>query len=272
MQTDTGVSPSEPRFRVGVSRVLPGCAVREGQVFACTGRVLVGRGEEADIVLEDLSISRLHAAIQVGRDGLVVQNLSARASVFLNARRLAPESGAEIQEREAWLQLGRVLLHVTPEPTTVRFDSPMPLPSAARSGISAPLLRFRHIGNTLQIWLLGHPVVLFPGPARVLARLSEQPGAIVPHDLLDEAADPEAYPRSGGATVAQLVSAARTLFVDAMDEGIVPAETLAAAIEAKTGRQLEWDCHRSLGRELIENIRGVGYRLHLPDSEVEFIE
>ena len=63
-------------------------------------RTTIGRDPEADILLEDLSVSREHAAIIDTVDGFYIDDLDSRNGTYVNRRLIAAhllEHGDEIQ-------------------------------------------------------------------------------------------------------------------------------------------------------------------------------
>lgn len=53
------------------------------------GRTLVGRGTEADLVIDHLSISRLHAAIETGQEGLRIDDLGSANGIRVDGQLVA---------------------------------------------------------------------------------------------------------------------------------------------------------------------------------------
>ena len=63
-------------------------------------RTTIGRTPEADVFLDDLSVSREHAVIVDTVDGLYIDDLDSRNGTFVNRRRIAAHllaDGDEIQ-------------------------------------------------------------------------------------------------------------------------------------------------------------------------------
>ena len=99
------------------------------------------------------------------------------------------------------------------------------------------------------------------------------PGEVVTHIDLAAAVDPDFFNRAGGTNVAQLVTYIRTMFNEAMDKGHLSEESLQQVLEmtpygASTLKKLTKVSRRVQLRILIENVRNVGYTLHLPPSEI----
>jgi two-component system response regulator AtoC len=60
------------------------------------GSLVIGRGEDADIAIDDVSISRRHAILHVGRT-IQVEDLGSANGTVLRGERLAPNVRAEVQ-------------------------------------------------------------------------------------------------------------------------------------------------------------------------------
>jgi predicted component of type VI protein secretion system len=52
------------------------------------GEHVLGRGTEASIVLDDKDVSRRHARLEVGPDGVVVHDLGSKNGVFVSGRKV----------------------------------------------------------------------------------------------------------------------------------------------------------------------------------------
>jgi predicted component of type VI protein secretion system len=52
------------------------------------GEHVLGRGAEASIVLDDKDVSRRHARLEVGPDGVIVHDLGSKNGVFVSGRRI----------------------------------------------------------------------------------------------------------------------------------------------------------------------------------------
>lgn len=81
------------------------------------GRYVVGRATEADVQLESTTVSRLHAAIEVKRDEVWVEDLGSTGGTYLGTQRLAHGDRQPFPPGEL-LRLARVQLwsHGTPRP------------------------------------------------------------------------------------------------------------------------------------------------------------
>jgi pSer/pThr/pTyr-binding forkhead associated (FHA) protein len=64
------------------------------------GRFVLGRGEECDVVLPNVSVSREHAAVEVGPQGIVLQDLGSANGTLVNGETIESHTlarGDEIQ-------------------------------------------------------------------------------------------------------------------------------------------------------------------------------
>ncbi len=69
-------------------------------------RTTIGRRPEADVFLDDLSVSRYHAVIVDTVDGFYIDDLDSRNGTFVNRRRVA----AHLLEHEDEIQVGAYTL------------------------------------------------------------------------------------------------------------------------------------------------------------------
>jgi hypothetical protein len=74
---------------------------RAGEAFTVTGqRLTIGRSPEADIFLDDVTVSRRHAVLLKRPEGFVIEDLGSLNGTFVNRRRVdrkALEDGDEVQ-------------------------------------------------------------------------------------------------------------------------------------------------------------------------------
>ncbi len=164
-----------------------------GQRFALTGdSLLIGRQEDAAIVLESLAVSRQHARILCHGGEYFVEDVGSSNGTFVNGRRI--NGPTRLTEGDA-LQIGPYVLNLRADPPAP--PDPLPLPdqiiraqiSAAPS--SATLLSqnpayklqvvleiAQHLGRTLEMGpllgrLLDHLLRLFPQADRGMVLLCE---------------------------------------------------------------------------------------------------
>ena len=88
----------------------PALAVRSGgglsgEIFTLgPGRHTIGRSPQSDVFLDDVTVSRNHAAITRDDDGIVVEDLGSLNGTYVNRRRIeSPERLADGDE----LQIGK---------------------------------------------------------------------------------------------------------------------------------------------------------------------
>lgn len=94
-------------------------ARRERQLCTSDGKVLVTldrpittigkRKEEADLVLEDISVSRLHARIVKEKETYYIEDLNSTNGTFKNGLRLQPYERRELEEEDE-IKTGRVIM------------------------------------------------------------------------------------------------------------------------------------------------------------------
>lgn len=145
---------------------------------------VVGRAAEVDFQIQDRSVSRRHLTIQATTTGFRVRSLTQRGSTFVNGLPLAPGNEVAVDASPAWVQAGRVLLQVARvHDPTVSWGSPIPLPTQAPAPrtVGDGLLRVTR-SPVLHVWAGGHALQAYPSATRVLARLCQTPGVVVPRD------------------------------------------------------------------------------------------
>ena len=79
-------SPLAPAPEPLVGPVLVKCGSAEAELRR--GSLLLGRGSECELVVEDLLVSRLHARVHVETDGVRVEDLYSTNGVYLNGERI----------------------------------------------------------------------------------------------------------------------------------------------------------------------------------------
>ncbi|GAB3103501.1 FHA domain-containing protein [Lysobacter terrae] len=86
---DPGVTAVRQIVPMYVLRGLTGGAF--GRSYPLQGPVTIGRSPECDIHINDLGLSRVHARLVPGEDGVVIEDLSATNGTFINDRRVIKE-------------------------------------------------------------------------------------------------------------------------------------------------------------------------------------
>ncbi len=80
---------------------------RAGEVFSVAGeRMTIGRSPEAEVFLDDVTVSRNHALLVRRRDGLYVDDLGSLNGTYVNRRRIESHRLADGDE----LQVGKYKL------------------------------------------------------------------------------------------------------------------------------------------------------------------
>ena len=74
---------------------------RTGEVFSLSGeRMTIGRSPEAEVFLDDVTVSRNHALLVRRRDGLYIDDLGSLNGTYVNRRRIEShrlQNGDELQ-------------------------------------------------------------------------------------------------------------------------------------------------------------------------------
>jgi hypothetical protein len=85
----------------GATLVIRAGGGRAGEAFNVTGeRMTIGRSPEAEIFLDDVTVSRNHALLVARRDGLYIDDLGSLNGTYVNRRRIEShrlQNGDELQ-------------------------------------------------------------------------------------------------------------------------------------------------------------------------------
>jgi hypothetical protein len=85
----------------GATLVIRSGGGRAGEAFNVTGeRMTIGRSPEAEIFLDDVTVSRNHALLVARRDGLYIDDLGSLNGTYVNRRRIEShrlQNGDELQ-------------------------------------------------------------------------------------------------------------------------------------------------------------------------------
>src|SRR5260221_12208855 len=65
------------------------------------GEVVLGRGHEADVFIDDPSVSRCHARLRVDRSRVTVEDLASANGTRIAGRALGPETPTPVRVRDA---------------------------------------------------------------------------------------------------------------------------------------------------------------------------
>ena len=250
-------------FFLRVERVNQGCDIAVGSSSPpLLERATVGRGIAVDFRVIDATVSSLHLTIEHNSAGFLITSHSERGTTFINRKALGCGDTISLEADEIWIQIGRVLLALYTSPITIPVTDAMTLPPDETP--TAPILTIRQVGLRYDVLCGGHPVALYPSAARVLWRLASSCGHVVSHGDLLEAVDPDLG--AGGSNIAQLVTYIRQAFSEALSAGWLSPTQLQAHLRPHLERPPTDE--RMLLRSLIENVRGVGYRLRLSPMDV----
>lgn len=262
-------------FLIQLHSVQPGSDLEPGTVFPTVPeRVVIGRGRDCDIVLADPSVSSTHVVLEASPEGFFLNNQTRNGTTFVNQKEVAKAASVEVRERVSWLQVGRALLKVVLVADTIPVSKALPVPMSSAADADGPaFLSVKLSARAPRVRLKGKPVSLFPSAARALGRLAATPGEVVDQDDLLTAMDEDFADRAGGLNLNQTITYVRRLFIEALDGGDVEAHELRQYIEScpgYSGEPLPVDiASKALCRELVANVRGVGYVLMLPASAVQ---
>jgi pSer/pThr/pTyr-binding forkhead associated (FHA) protein len=127
---DPGVTAVRQAMPMYVLRGLTGGAF--GRSYPLQGPVTIGRSPECDIHINDLGLSRVHARLVPGEDGVQVEDLGSANGTFVNDRRVGKErarKGDEIGFDKLRFRLSGA---ASQEP--VHIVATRPVQGAARSG------------------------------------------------------------------------------------------------------------------------------------------
>ncbi|HTU89897.1 MAG TPA: FHA domain-containing protein, partial [Gemmataceae bacterium] len=164
-----------------------------GQRFALTGNsLLIGRQEDADIVLESLAVSRQHARIFCREDKYIIEDVGSSNGTFVNSQRISGPT--PLVEGDA-LQIGPYVLNLCADPPVQTEPPYLPDQMIRAQVVAAPssstllgqnpayklqvvLEIAQHLGRTLEMGpllgrLLEHLLRLFPQADRGMVLLCE---------------------------------------------------------------------------------------------------
>ena len=189
-------------------------------------RLLIGRGEECDVVVPDRQISRQHARIFRTPQGVLVEDLGSKNGTHLNGVRI--EGPTEIQDGDV------VQVAFSLELVYVARDATLPLegPGFGRQGL------LRMDPRSHQVWLGGTELAppLSAQQYRLLEVLYRQPARVVPRDEVVG----HVWPEAAGAGVSE--------------------QAVDALVRRLRDRLAEVDAER----QYIVTVRGHGFRLDNP--------
>jgi uncharacterized protein YraI len=134
----------------------PGAAARSYPIDKET--VNIGRAQDNDLIIEDISMSRRHARLSIAAGQVYIEDLGSANGVFVDNRRLQPQVQTAITETTS-LRLGDV---------QVRFTPPPP-PPPARGGIDSTFIAE---AEAVQPSTAGPSTMVAPGASGPLVNVS----------------------------------------------------------------------------------------------------
>jgi len=97
----------EPVVADGAALVIRSVGGRSGESFTIAGeRMTIGRSPEAEVFLDDVTVSRNHALLVKRRDGLYIDDLGSLNGTYVNRRRIESHKLLDGDE----LQIGKYKL------------------------------------------------------------------------------------------------------------------------------------------------------------------
>jgi len=102
----TAVDPEEVSSD-GAALVIRSGGGRSGETFVIAGKQMrIGRSPDADVFLDDVTVSRNHALLVRRRDGLYIDDLGSLNGTYVNRRRIESHKLVDGDE----LQIGKYKL------------------------------------------------------------------------------------------------------------------------------------------------------------------
>lgn len=221
-----------------------------------------GRSAEANVFLDDTSVSRLHARFQFGDHAWRVENCSSNNGLFIDGHPIPPGSSGVLPNANCHLQIGGLLFECAPSEGTTPYLEPITGPhSAVVPDPHTPVVRIVRDGDAASLYVDDKLVPIKPLAALVLFVLSEQPGTVIHEwDILDRL-QREAH-------VSQAISEIRRVFRRLIEEQVLDPEVVRGWVQdasaGRGGEALEALDDAALLRRLILSRRGHGYALMAP--------
>ena len=104
---DQAAIPLEEAVGEGAALVIRSGGGRAGETFGVSGdRMTIGRSPEAEVFLDDVTVSRSHALLVRRRDGLYIDDLGSLNGTYVNRRRIESHKLVDGDE----LQVGKYKL------------------------------------------------------------------------------------------------------------------------------------------------------------------
>lgn len=150
-----------------------------GQQWIIDGTLVIGRDAECDIVIPDRQVSRQHARITKGTNGIILEDLGSKNGTFLNNQVLS-EPIKLVEADEIAIALTQTFLFLSSDATMPLSDLPPEL---------SQVFRLRLDESSRRVWVRG--VELLPPLSNqqfvLLAYLYARPGEVVSREELIQA-------------------------------------------------------------------------------------
>lgn len=150
-----------------------------GQQWIIDGTLVIGRDAECDIVIPDRQVSRQHARITKGTNGIILEDLGSKNGTFLN-NQVVSEPIKLVEADEIAIALTQTFLFLSSDATMPLSDLPPEL---------SQVFRLRLDEGSRRVWVRG--VELLPPLSNqqfvLLAYLYARPGEVVSREELIQA-------------------------------------------------------------------------------------
>lgn len=150
-----------------------------GQQWIIDGTLVIGRDAECDIVIPDRQVSRQHARITKGTNGIILEDLGSKNGTFLN-NQVVSEPIKLVEADEIAIALTQTFLYLSSDATMPLSDLPPEL---------SQVFRLRLDEGSRRVWVRG--LELLPPLSNqqfvLLAYLYARPGEVVSREELIQA-------------------------------------------------------------------------------------
>lgn len=150
-----------------------------GQQWIIDGTLVIGRDAECNIVIPDRQVSRQHARITKGTNGIILEDLGSKNGTFLN-NQVVSEPIKLVEADEIAIALTQTFLFLSSDATMPLSDLPPEL---------SQVFRLRLDEGSRRVWVRG--VELLPPLSNqqfvLLAYLYARPGEVVSREELIQA-------------------------------------------------------------------------------------
>lgn len=219
---------------------------------------IFGRSSSANVRLDDRSVSREHARVEVDEEAgsWFIENLSRNNGVFIDKLDVPPGGSQQIPNTTARLQLGKVLLEIEWLQATRPHTSLL-------EDLEDPFLQVSRDGDCCTVHCKGKLLSLKPSSALALYALSANPGEVV-HTWDIQEVMGERY------DLPQAISGIRRALRELLDQGWITREELIQYIleTRATADDLLDTSDAELVRKLVFARRGHGYALAIPRARI----